>query len=65
MKSALYTGTVMHARRSPHDNVFSYPVYMALLDLDEFRANAASKQPEMLAWLHSTEPVTTVIVEKR
>jgi N-acyl-L-homoserine lactone synthetase len=37
----------------------------ALLDLDEFRANAASKQPEMLAWLHSTEPVTTVIVEKR
>ena len=25
----------MHARRSPHDNVFRYPVYMALLDLDE------------------------------
>ncbi|MDP1946543.1 MAG: GNAT family N-acetyltransferase [Nitrospirota bacterium] len=36
----------------------------ALLDLDEFRANAASRKPEMLAWLHSTEPVTTVIVEK-
>lgn len=36
----------------------------ALLDLDEFRANAASRYPEMLAWLHSTEPVTTVIVEK-
>lgn len=35
MRSALYTGTVMHARRSPHDNVFRYPVYMALLDLDE------------------------------
>ena len=35
MKSALYTGKVMHARRAPHDNVFSYPVYMALLDLDE------------------------------
>ena len=35
VKSALYTGTVMHARRSPHDNVFRYPVYMALLDLDE------------------------------
>ena len=35
VKSALYTGTVMHARRSPQDNVFSYPVYMALLDLDE------------------------------
>lgn len=35
MKSALYVGTVMHARRSPHDHVFRYPVYMALLDLDE------------------------------
>jgi DUF1365 family protein len=35
VKSALYTGTVMHARRSPQDNIFSYPVYMALLDLDE------------------------------
>lgn len=35
MKSALYIGTVMHARRSPHDNVFRYPVYMAFLDLDE------------------------------
>ena len=34
-KSALYTGTVMHARRSPRDNVFRYPVYMALIDLDE------------------------------
>ncbi len=35
MKSALYVGTVMHARRSPHDHVFRYPVYMAFLDLDE------------------------------
>jgi DUF1365 family protein len=35
VRSALYTGTVMHARRSPHDNVFRYPVYMALIDLDE------------------------------
>ena len=35
MKCALYAGTVMHARRSPHDNVFRYPVYMAFLDLDE------------------------------
>ena len=25
----------MHARRSPRDNVFRYPVYMALIDLDE------------------------------
>jgi acyl homoserine lactone synthase len=36
----------------------------ALLDLDEFRANAASRYPEMLEWVHSTEPVTTVIMEK-
>ena len=35
VKSALYVGTVMHARRSPHEHVFRYPVYMALLDLDE------------------------------
>ena len=35
MRSALYSGTVMHARRAPRENVFSYPVYMALLDLDE------------------------------
>jgi DUF1365 family protein len=35
VKSALYVGTVMHARRSPHENVFRYPVYMMLLDLDE------------------------------
>src|SRR5690242_4379868 len=37
LKSALYTGTVMHARRSPRDNVFRYPVYMALIDLDELQ----------------------------
>ena len=31
----------------------------ALLDLDEFRSTAASKRPEMLEWLHTTEPATT------
>ncbi len=35
MKSALYTGAVMHARLSPSRHVFRYPVYMALIDLDE------------------------------
>ena len=35
MKSAFYVGNVMHARRSPRVNVFRYPVYMALLELDE------------------------------
>ena len=35
MRSALYLGTVMHARRSPRENVFRYPVYMAMIDLAE------------------------------
>lgn len=35
MRSALYVGTVMHARRSPHDHVFRYPVQMTLIDLAE------------------------------
>ncbi len=35
MRSALYAGTVMHARRSPRGNVFRYPVYMTLIDLAE------------------------------
>ena len=35
MRSALYTGTLMHARRTPARNVFRYPISMWLLDLDE------------------------------
>lgn len=35
MRSALYTGTLMHARRTPARNVFRYPVSMWLFDLDE------------------------------
>jgi DUF1365 family protein len=35
MRSALYTGTVMHARKAPKDNVFRYRVCFYLLDLDE------------------------------
>ncbi len=35
MNSALYTGTVMHARKAPKENVFSYRVCFYLLDLDE------------------------------
>lgn len=35
LRSALYVGSVMHARRAPVENVFRYPVYMALVDLDE------------------------------
>ncbi|MEY4705629.1 MAG: hypothetical protein RL042_1834 [Nitrospirota bacterium] len=36
----------------------------ALLDLDEFRAVAASQRPEMLEWLHAMEPVTAEIVTR-
>lgn len=35
MRSALYRGTLMHARSGPTVNVFRYPVVMALLDLAE------------------------------
>ncbi len=33
--SAVYTGTLVHVRRSPHRNVLRYPVSYFLLDLDE------------------------------
>lgn len=35
MRSALYTGTLVHARREPRRHVFRYPVAYWLLDLDE------------------------------
>jgi len=35
VKSAIYEGTLMHARRTPVHNVFTYPVSYWLLDLDE------------------------------
>ena len=35
MRSALYTGTLLHARREPTDHVFRYPVSYWLIDLDE------------------------------
>jgi DUF1365 family protein len=35
VRSALYAGTVMHARKGDVENVFRYPVYMTLVDLDE------------------------------
>jgi len=35
VKSALYEGTLVHARRSPARHVFRYPVAYWLLDLDE------------------------------
>jgi len=35
VRSALYTGTVMHARKTPKENVFRYRVCFYLLDLDE------------------------------
>ena len=38
MRSAVYTGTLMHARRSPARNVFRYPISTWLFDLDELPA---------------------------
>jgi hypothetical protein len=35
MRSAVYTGTLMHVRRSPARNVFRYPLASWLFDLDE------------------------------
>ncbi len=35
MRSALYTGTLVHARRTPSRHVFRYPVSYWLFDLDE------------------------------
>ena len=35
MRSALYTGTLVHARHAPKEHVFRYPVAYWLLDLDE------------------------------
>jgi DUF1365 family protein len=35
VRSALYVGTIMHARAGTVENVFRYPVYMTLVALDE------------------------------
>jgi DUF1365 family protein len=35
VRSALYTGTLSHSRRTPARNVFSYPISYWLIDLDE------------------------------
>lgn len=37
-RSALYRGTLLHARRDEHARTFRYPVYVASLDLDELPA---------------------------
>lgn len=36
MLSSLYTGTVRHRRLAPRSHEFTYPVFMAFLDLDQF-----------------------------
>ncbi len=35
MRSAVYTGTLLHSRRTPKRHVFRYPLSMWLFDLDE------------------------------
>lgn len=39
--SALYTGTVRHRRFAPRSHGFTYPVFMALLDLDRLKESMA------------------------
>jgi len=35
VRSAIYTGTLVHARRTPAEHVFRYPVCMYAIDVDE------------------------------
>ena len=35
MRSAIYTGTLIHSRRTPAKNTFRYPISFFVLDLDE------------------------------
>ena len=48
MRSGLYTGTVMHARVTPAENVFRYGVCFYLLDLDELPA--LDRQLALFGW---------------
>lgn len=48
MRSGLYTGTVMHARVTPAENVFNYGVCLYLLDLDELPA--LDRQLALFGW---------------
>ena len=48
MRSGLYTGTVMHARTTPAENVFSYGVCFFVLDLDE--VPALDRQLRLFGW---------------
>ena len=35
MRSAIYSGTLIHSRREPARNSFRYPISFFVLDLDE------------------------------
>ena len=35
MRSGIYFGTLVHARRTPAEHVFRYPVCFYAIDLDE------------------------------
>ena len=64
MRSALYTGTLMHARRTPTRNVFRYPVSYWLLDLDELpelerRLALVSRQPAATSSPSATPTTST------
>lgn len=42
-QSAIFVGKIGHSRFAPRPRSFSYPVYMAYLDLDELEGRAAAK----------------------
>jgi DUF1365 family protein len=48
VRSGLYTGSVMHARVSPAENVFTYRVCFYVLDLDELPA--LDRQLGLFGW---------------
>ncbi|MBV8563746.1 MAG: DUF1365 domain-containing protein [Actinobacteria bacterium] len=59
MRSAVYAGTLMHARRSPARHVFRYPVSYWLFDLDEL------PELERRLWLFSVNRRNLVTLRDR
>ena len=60
MRSALYTGTLVHTRRQPSENVFRYGVCFFVIDLDEL-----SVLERRLALFSATGPNATPALEPR
>jgi DUF1365 family protein len=59
VRSGLYTGTLLHARREPVEHVFRYPVSFTVLDLDEL------PELERRLWLFSVNRPNVVSLYDR